>query len=490
VRRELDRVLSSAGFSKNERLSRFLRFVVERHLEGKDGELKESVVGVEVFGRKPGFDPKIDGIVRTEAVRLRARLDKYYGSEGVGDPLIIEMPKGGYRPVFRERTAAPQGPRADSGLAWRVGAALTALLLAVGIGTTWWWRPTPLLVAVDPTRDHTAGGLRVTTGPRRYEANLEAYADYLRARQIMASFPTQGRPLVEPALDYYEQAIAKDATYAPAYAGIADTYLAVERNIGVAPKLGPDLLARAKTAAARALELDPMLSEAHSAMGSIHAREYAWEQAERSFRRAIHLNQNNASAHLDLGFHVLLMAGRVEEGLDEVRRAVRLDPLSPSVNTEYGRALFWAGRYAAAINQLRDAIALEPSRARAYGLLARALSAQGRTADAVAVFEEAIRRGALLPGLANGELACVAARAGRRDDVVVAMLQRQLTNPVANIAARAHACLGDAPQALEHLERALAAREPNLAEILQAPDLVWMRANPRFASLRQELKLP
>jgi tetratricopeptide (TPR) repeat protein len=169
---------------------------------------------------------------------------------------------------------------------------------------------------------------------------------------------------------------------------------------------------------------------------------------------------------------------------------LRLDPLSPSVNTEYGRALFWAGRYAAAINQLRDAIALEPSRARAYGLLARALSAQGRTADAVAVFEEAIRRGALLPGLANGELACVAARAGRRDDVVVAMLQRQLTNPVANIAARAHACLGDAPQALEHLERALAAREPNLAEILQAPDLVWMRANPRFASLRQELKLP
>jgi hypothetical protein len=70
------------------------------------------------------------------------------------------------------------------------------------------------------------------------------------------------------------------------------------------------------------------------------------------------------------------------------------------------------------------------------------------------------------------------------------MLQRLLANPVANIVARTYACLGDAPRALEHLEKALAAREPNLAEILQAPDLGWMRANPRFASLRQELNLP
>lgn len=70
------------------------------------------------------------------------------------------------------------------------------------------------------------------------------------------------------------------------------------------------------------------------------------------------------------------------------------------------------------------------------------------------------------------------------------MLQRQLANQMANIAARSDACLGDAPQALAHLEKALAAREPNLAEILQAPDFGWMRASPRFASLRQQLNLP
>ena len=106
IRGALERVLSSSGFSRNERLSRFLRFLVERHLEGKSTELKESVIAVDVFGRKAGYDPKLDAIVRTEAVRLRARLEKYYQAEGCHDPLIIDLPKGGYRPVLRERACA------------------------------------------------------------------------------------------------------------------------------------------------------------------------------------------------------------------------------------------------------------------------------------------------------------------------------------------------------------------------------------------------
>jgi hypothetical protein len=65
----LERVLASSGFARNERLSRFLRFVVERHLEGKDSEMKESLIAIEVFGRKPDYDPKQDSIVRSEAAR-------------------------------------------------------------------------------------------------------------------------------------------------------------------------------------------------------------------------------------------------------------------------------------------------------------------------------------------------------------------------------------------------------------------------------------
>src|SRR5947208_8197915 len=107
ARRQLKRVLASAGFSRNERLARFLRFVVEQHLEGRDGEIKESVIAVEVFGRSADHDPKQDSIVRTEAIRLRARLGEYYVGEGKNDALVIELPKGGYAPVFRQVTVEP-----------------------------------------------------------------------------------------------------------------------------------------------------------------------------------------------------------------------------------------------------------------------------------------------------------------------------------------------------------------------------------------------
>src|ERR1700722_13908739 len=106
IRAEVDRVLQSAGFVRNERLSAFLRFVVEQELSGKGDELKESIIGVEVFGRRPDYDVRQDSVVRTEAAKLRDRLAKYYADEGAPDALIIELPKGGYRPSTRERDRA------------------------------------------------------------------------------------------------------------------------------------------------------------------------------------------------------------------------------------------------------------------------------------------------------------------------------------------------------------------------------------------------
>src|SRR5215470_4069017 len=105
VRKQLDRVLSSPGFARNERLSRFLRFVVQQHLDGKTGEIKESLVGIEVFGRAPGYDTRSDSVVRTEAAKLRSRLTEYYVNEGASDPVVIELPKGGYTPVFHQKDA-------------------------------------------------------------------------------------------------------------------------------------------------------------------------------------------------------------------------------------------------------------------------------------------------------------------------------------------------------------------------------------------------
>lgn len=93
---------STQAFSRNDRLSKFLSFVVEQHLEGNDAELKESLIGIAVFGRTPGYDPRQDSIVRTEAAKLRTRLATYYREEGSGDPIVIDLPKGGYTPTFQE----------------------------------------------------------------------------------------------------------------------------------------------------------------------------------------------------------------------------------------------------------------------------------------------------------------------------------------------------------------------------------------------------
>ncbi len=100
VRLQLDRILSSAGFAEAERASCFLRFVVERKLEGLAHEIKEAVIAIEVLGRTPSFDSKSDPIVRVEAGRLRDRLNAYYEAEGGADPLLISLPKGRYVPEF------------------------------------------------------------------------------------------------------------------------------------------------------------------------------------------------------------------------------------------------------------------------------------------------------------------------------------------------------------------------------------------------------
>ena len=112
IRRELSRVLVSRSFRQVDRLQRFLSFIVEETLAGRGDKLKEYPVGVDVFGKDSSFDPRMDPIVRVQARRLRIRLASYYQEEGQNDEVVIELPKGGYAPVFRrtESTAPPKKP--------------------------------------------------------------------------------------------------------------------------------------------------------------------------------------------------------------------------------------------------------------------------------------------------------------------------------------------------------------------------------------------
>ena len=104
---QLNRILASKAFRQADRLKRFLSFIVEETIAGRGERLKEFVVGVEVFGKPDSFDPRNDPIVRVQARRLRAQLARYYQEEGPDDELSIELPRGGYSPVFRTVKSAP-----------------------------------------------------------------------------------------------------------------------------------------------------------------------------------------------------------------------------------------------------------------------------------------------------------------------------------------------------------------------------------------------
>ena len=103
VHDQLDRVLRSTTFQQADRLKRFLMFIVREATAGRAADLKEYVIGVQVFRKEDSFDPRTDPIVRVQARRLRAKLVRYYQEEGNSDPLTIELPKGGYAPVFKTR---------------------------------------------------------------------------------------------------------------------------------------------------------------------------------------------------------------------------------------------------------------------------------------------------------------------------------------------------------------------------------------------------
>src|SRR5438132_4777711 len=110
IRDALARILGSPTFQPVDRLKRFLAFISHEALGGRSDQLKEYVIGVQVFGKEASFDPRTDPIVRVQARRLRARLVRYYREHGQHDEVVVEMPKGGYAPLFKRRDpgAAPR----------------------------------------------------------------------------------------------------------------------------------------------------------------------------------------------------------------------------------------------------------------------------------------------------------------------------------------------------------------------------------------------
>src|SRR5712692_3391578 len=165
IERQLERIVTSPGFARADRLSHFLRFIVEQTVQGKGNELKESLIGVTVYGRRPDYDPHADPTVRVEAGKLRARLLEFYQNADKGDPIRIDLPKGRYVPVIAKR--APRLRFSRMGL----GFAAAAVILAAAVGFVAWKRASsgrtapsiavlPFLnLSADPAEEYFSDGI-------------------------------------------------------------------------------------------------------------------------------------------------------------------------------------------------------------------------------------------------------------------------------------------------------------------------------------------
>ena len=584
VLKELERVLKSAAFVRNDRLSAFLRFVVEQSLEGRGGDLKESVIGVEVFGRKPDYNPKRDPIVRNEASRLRARLSQYYTEEGKADSLAIDLPRGGYVPIFREVERALPPARTV-----RVRKLLAAaLFVVVAAGAAWWWisrRNAPIAIAAlpfinlsqDSANDYFADGLtseiirnlsiidglavrsqtssfvfkgkprniheagkqlaadyilegsvlragrqlrinaqfvrvrgdflvwsgrydreltdifivqdeisrgivnslriKLGGGRRRYETSVEAYDLYLRARSLEMLPLLAG---INRSLAPFEQAISKDPSFAPAYAGLAAAH-AVRAGFDEFAEHG-DEISKGWTAAQKAIQLDPLLAEAHDALGMMHAREAHWQEAARRFRRAIEVAPGEPLWHVHFAEYFLLPLGRVEEALRQLRLAEQADPLSPVVHSSLRWVLKAAGRLdEAEADCMKMAVTAEQKNA----CLSDALLQKGRVAGAIPLLEARWSGRLTDPGAAA--LGVAYARCGRREDAerVAAIVPRPLAK------AAIFAALGDKDRTFEELNRAVPLGPIRIGrDVLISPRFALLRGDPRLMALRRKVGLP
>jgi TolB-like protein/Flp pilus assembly protein TadD len=586
VREELERVLKSAVFVRNDRLSAFLRFVVEQSLGGRGGDLKESVIAVEVFGRKPDYNPKRDSIVRNEASRLRARLSQYYAEEGKADPLIIDLPRGGYVPLFREVDRAL--PPAPTVRVRTLPAAVLLVVIAVAAG--WWWsnhRSAPIAIAAlpfvnlsqDSANDYFADGLtseiirnlsiidglavrsqtssfvfkgkppniheagkqlaadyilegsvlragrqlrinaqfvrvrddfpvwsgkydreltdvfviqdeisrgivnslrmKLGRGRRRYETSVEAYDFYLRARTLEMLPLLAG---INRSLAPFEQAIAKDPSFAPAFGGLAAARAVRTGFDEFNPEERASEMSKGWAAAQKAIQLDPLLAEAYDAMGMMQAREAQWQPAEQSFRRAIELAPGDSLWRLHFAQFLLLTLGRIEEALRQLRMAEQADPLSPDVHFSLRTALRFAGRPEEAE---ADCMKMAVAAGQKNACLNDALLEKGRAAEAIPLLEanwsgHLTDPGAQLLGVAY-------AKAGRRDDAerVAAIVPRPLSK------AAIFAALGDKERTFEALDRAVPLGPIRIGrDVLMSPRFALLRGDPRLKALRRKAGLP
>jgi len=332
--------------------------------------------------------------------------------------------------------------------------------------------------------------LEPASGPRlakKHTLNAESYEDYLQALSFLnkRTYDDENK-----SVELFEKSAQEDPGFAPAYAGLANAYLALS-------VFSPEhFLPKASSAATRALELDNELADAHAALGAEKADfEFDWQEADKEFERAIALNPNSALAHFFFSSSYLNPMGDSEQALAEMKKALEVDPRSPIYTAYVGLDYFYARQYDKALEQYKKAVELYPDFHITHYWLAWLYSQRGQYPEAIAEITTArlLEGGDRAKWASANKVALTNAFAAKGPTGFWEEIQKANEKTGRNIGEfdipQVYARLGKRDLALEWLGRNYEARTPFTTYMRVDPAYDSIRSDPRFESLVKQIGL-
>jgi TolB-like protein/Tfp pilus assembly protein PilF len=322
---------------------------------------------------------------------------------------------------------------------------------------------------------------------RHHTENAEAYGLYLKGLHYWNRWTEES---FYKAIEYFQEAAEKDPNYALAYAGVADSYVLLGWNSYLPPK---ESFPKAKAEGMTALQLDPHLAEAHTALAAVlWLHDWQWKKAQTEFKRSLELTPTYPTANHWYAEYVMTM-GRHGEALARMKKSQELDPLSLIINVAVGWAFYFSRRYEDAIAQLRRTIELDPSYPVTYWILGLLLRKTGRYELAISEGEKAVKLSGGSP-LMRAALAHTFGTAGRTNealqilDELIRLSSERYVAPY--FLAGIHIGLGEDDRAIEYLEKSHQERSHWLIYLHIDPSMDALRYNPRFQDLLRRVGLP
>ena len=317
--------------------------------------------------------------------------------------------------------------------------------------------------------------------------NIEAYDAYLRGRYFWNKRTSDG---IKHAIEHFQQSIERDPDFALGHAGLADSYIALTFYNFAAPH---ETMPKAKESAIKALALDNPLAEAHASLAHILMNyDWNWAAAEKEFKRSIELKPDYATAHEWYAIHYLTATGRFEEAVQEMKRALELEPASLVMNTFMGATLYYAGRYDEAIDQCRRTIEMDPNFAVAHWHLGLAYEQRQVLDAATEEFKKAISLSAGSP-LMKAALGRAYAKSQKKHEA------NEMLNELSELSkqqyvsayevATIYVALGNNEQAFQLLEQAYGEHSFHLVYLNVSPQFKPVSSDPRFQDLVQRIGL-